>query len=559
MGNLPVLPPDRPYYDDAEWERRVNAHYEWRLDETAKYLGRGDEWFKRSEELEYFIGFCDTLDPRRRPIKPDPFMLFDIQRKALEMVQAIVENSGQCMVMKARDLGCTYMMCNYAAYLFCHQPNSRVVFTSRIQDDVDYSQSLRALLPKIRFILSRLPAAWGVEQKSKFMEILNPKNGASVQGSVGLNAARGDRALVCFADEASYAQNLESVVASLSEVSNALVFASTTSGVNEYHEMWEKSTPWDGTVHEGKMHSLQMHWYDDPRRDLAWYVRKREEAEQRGMLAAWSREVECNPYAALEGALFDAAHVEAAIGAAEVLGLTPGELRVGLDVGGTIDENALTTVRGPIVESLATWMGNNIGTTVDRAVTAAAGGTLVLDAFGVGAGALSHINRLQRDDIVLPDLVPFLGGEPPVGVGEEQLDGSVRAYANRQAEGYYGLARLFANTYRAITEHVHYEPDELISLPRDAPELAKLRGQLSQIQVHRRGEKLAVIKQPPGYNKSPDLADSLMMAKAPLPLVVGSRLSDRDAQALRTMQATPGKPTDDFTAAWRAGMYRPPG
>jgi hypothetical protein len=89
-------------------------------------------------------------------------------------------------------------------------------------------------------------------------------------------------------------------------------------------------------------------------------------------------------------------------------------------------------------------------------------------------------------------------------------------FANAKAQAWWALRLRFLRTYRAVVQgHPVTDPDALISISSKLPKLSKLTLELSQPTFSENGAgKILINKQPDGA-KSPNLADSVMIAYAP--------------------------------------------
>lgn len=84
-------------------------------------------------------------------------------------------------------------------------------------------------------------------------------------------------------------------------------------------------------------------------------------------------------------------------------------------------------------------------------------------------------------------------------------------YHNLKAQAWFAMRKRFENAHKANLGR-EYDPDMLISIPSDLPHLAQLQDELSQPQQKTSATgKVMVDKQPDGA-KSPNLADSVVMA-----------------------------------------------
>jgi len=75
---------------------------------------------------------------------------------------------------------------------------------------------------------------------------------------------------------------------------------------------------------------------------------------------------------------------------------------------------------------------------------------------------------------------------------------------------------LFQNTYRAVEEGMDYNPDEIISISGTLGKKSKLIVELSQPTYSVNGVGKIVVDKKPDGTKSPNLADSVMIAYAPM-------------------------------------------
>jgi len=95
------------------------------------------------------------------------------------------------------------------------------------------------------------------------------------------------------------------------------------------------------------------------------------------------------------------------------------------------------------------------------------------------------------------------------------LKGSINEdFSNLKAQSWWALRMRFEATWRA-TQGLPYQRDDIISINPDLPELTALVLELSQPTYNRTATgKLTIDKVPDGA-RSPDLADSVMIAFAP--------------------------------------------
>jgi phage terminase large subunit len=89
-------------------------------------------------------------------------------------------------------------------------------------------------------------------------------------------------------------------------------------------------------------------------------------------------------------------------------------------------------------------------------------------------------------------------------------------FANLKAQAWWQLARRFERTHKAVTEGQKHDPSTLISLPSDLPGLSLLRKELSQPTRGKTGALKLVVNKTPEGTRSPNRADSLVMAFWPV-------------------------------------------
>jgi phage terminase large subunit len=224
------------------------------------------------------------------------------------------------------------------------------------------------------------------------------------------------------------------------------------------------------------------------------------------------------------------AWVQSAIGLAEDLGLEiTGAHYAALDVAGGEDggdENALALRQGIGLLEVQSWNGLDTSLTTQKAVNhCQARGILDLsyDSIGVGEGVGGEWASMGRrgEQPKGMTLTPWAGGaavqhpdqriEPENPRSPKNKD----QYHNLKAQAWFSLRKRFENAHKA-RRGKPYDPDALISIPRDLPNLQQLEGELTQPQ-HKTSAtgKTMVDKQPDGAS-SPNLADAVVMAYFPI-------------------------------------------
>ena len=86
-----------------------------------------------------------------------------------------------------------------------------------------------------------------------------------------------------------------------------------------------------------------------------------------------------------------------------------------------------------------------------------------------------------------------------------------------KAQAWWALRTRFYKTWRAITLGDVYEPDELISLDGNMPNLLKLMKELAQPTKGESADLRMVVNKTPTGTNSPNLADAVVQAYFPVP------------------------------------------
>jgi hypothetical protein len=411
-------------------------------------------------------------------------------------------------------------------------------FGSRKEEYVDKIGSPKSLFWKARMFLKNLPeefrGGWIEKRDAPHMRITIPATGSTISGEAGDGIGRGDRTSIYVVDEAAFLERPLLVDASLSQTTNCRIDVSSANG---------QGNPFAQKRASGNVEVFTLHWRDDPRKDEAWYAAQVAKIDNPVIIA---QELDINYSASATGVLIPGEWVQAAIGAADKLGLQlTGDRRAALDVADEgVDLNALCERFGISVEGVTAWSGkgSDIAGTVAKAFGMCddAGITdLDYDADGLGAGVRGDARVLNesRPGRVI-NVQPFRGSgavfkpdDPiPTAVPVERADRSERKsertnkdyFANAKAQAWWNLRLRFLRTFRAlelaaagVDWRETYKPDDLISLRADMPELAKVTIELSQPTYTLSTVGKVTIDKAPDGTRSPNHADAIMIAFAP--------------------------------------------
>lgn len=508
--------------------------FEWRMERLQRIRANpcmlpALRAFYRDNPAQFIIDWGMTVDPRnveRGLPARIPFLLFPKQE---EWIQWFVEHwrtSKPGITEKTRDMGMSWLTVGMAASLCLFNRGIIAGFGSRKEEYVDKIGSPKSLFDKARNFIGLLPAefrsGWNPKAHAPHMRILFPDTESAMTGEAGDGIGRGDRTSFYIVDESAFLERPYLVDASLSATTNCRQDISTPNGMaNSFAER----------RHSGKVDVFTFHWRDDPRKDDAWYQKQCEELDA----VTVAQEIDINYSASVEGVLIPSAWVQAAVDAHEKLGIRPTGQRMGaLDVADEgKDTNAFTSRHGFLLEDIAEWSGkgDDIFGTVQRAFTICDQQrleTFRFDSDGLGAGArgdarvINEQRKERRERQVTA--TPYRGSGSPSNPEDEAVPGEYGQqgrlnkdfFANAKAQGWWRLRTLFRNTYRAVKEGMPYNPDDIISISGTLALKNKLIVELSQPTYTVNGVGKIVVDKKPDGTKSPNLADSVMIAYAPM-------------------------------------------
>lgn len=527
------------------WPPNYVEEFAWRQQQLLKMrqqpiLLYGAMEYYRTHPIEWINDWCITYDPRakRGALSKLPFKLFRRQRQYIRFLLALIDAQEGGLVEKSRDAGVTFLSCAFSVWLWIFWDGAAVGWGSRKADLVDKIGDPDSIFEKIRMILRNLPReflprGFDYDTHATYMKLVNPETGATITGEAGNNIGRGGRKLIYFKDESAHYERPELIEAALGDNTNVQVDISSVNGIgNVFHTRRENGVEWNGgTAVVGKTNVFVFDWRDDPRKDLAWYNRRKQKAIDDGLLHLFYQEVDRNYAASVVGIIIPPEWVDAAIDAHVRLGFAgTGGWCAGLDVAdGGRDTNAYAGRKGVVLRRLEQWGERDTALTARRTIGYAqeTGRSIDInyDCIGVGSGVKAESNRL-RDEKVLPDNIRFIAwnaAESPLHPLEHVEPGDPNTplnedyYGNLKAQGWWLLRRRFEKTFRMLTEGHVYPHDELISLSSDLKHLATLRKELSQPTMGKSGSLKQIVNKTPDGTKSPNLGDAVMMCYHPVP------------------------------------------
>lgn len=504
-------------------------------------LQKGAREYYSTRPIEFINDWAVTYDPRNamesKPTKM-PFILFDRQEDLILFIMDCINGQESGLIEKCRDVGATWVCCAFSVWMWLYIDGSSVGWGSRKEQLVDRLGDMDSIFEKIRFIIQNIPRClwpegFEFDTHCNFMKIINPVNGNSITGEGGDNIGRGGRKTIYFKDESAFYERAEKIEASLSENTNVQMdLSSVPEGTNNVFTrkrragvIWEEGKK----IKTGKNRVFIFDWRDHPHKTQEWYNRKRQKAEDEGLLHIFAREVDRDPASSVDNVLIPKPWIEAAVDAHEILkfeaeGMVFGSLDIA-DEGK--DKTALGVRKGVVVIHLDQWPDPDVGESTRRTVPilkVLKVGHFKYDSVGMGSGVKSELNRLKGKKVIPKNMIilPFNAGGKVVKPNERVIKGDKESpknkdfYSKINAQGGWALRRRFEKTYKSVVKGEEHDVAELISLPSDLPYLSELKDELSQPTFsHKDDGKLTLIKKPKG-EISPNLFDVIMMLYCPI-------------------------------------------
>lgn len=496
--------------------------------------------YYRTNPADFINDWGMTFDPRNAGTDVPslmPFLLFPKQREWIAKTLEHWTTRKPGLTEKSRDMGISWLAVAFGCWAAIFHEGFIAGYGSRKEEYVDKIDGPKSLFYKARLFMQYLPpefsAGWTLKKHAPHMRLTFPETGSALVGEAGDGIGRGDRTSIYFVDEAAHLERAQLVEASLSQTTNCRIDLSSVCGMGNVFAQKR---------HSGKVEVFVFDWRDDPRKDQAWYDDQCEKFDA----VTVAQEIDRNYSASQEGIVCPNAWVQAAVDAHIKLGITvSGERRGALDVADEgIDKNGFAGGVGILLETCVEWSGkgDDIFGTSQRAFAETenvGADTFRYDADGLGAGVRGDarvINEARKLDGLPPiEAIPFRGSGEIVDP-DAQIPSAVPTprdakertnkdyFANAKAQAWWNLRIRFQRTYRALQlvaagEPNPYDPDDLISISSQIPNLGQLLTELSQPTVKQNNAgKLLINKQPDGA-RSPNRGDSVMMFYAPRPSV----------------------------------------
>jgi len=499
------------------------AVFEWRIERLNRI--RKDlsvlpalKAYYREHPAQFITDWGVTFDPRNADIglpSSLPFLLFPKQEEWVHWFMERWQSREPGLTEKSRDMGMSWLTVGTAATICLFRSGVVAGFGSRKEDYVDKIGDPKSLFWKARSFISSLPiefrGGWDVAKHAPHMRLLFPETGSAMTGEAGDNIGRGDRTSFYFVDESAHLERPQLVDAALSQTTNCRQDLSSVNG---------RANPFAMKRFGGRVKVFTFHWRDDPRKDDAWYAKQVYELDP----VTVAQEIDINYSASVEGVVIPSAWVQAAIGAHLKLGITPTGAGFGsLDVADEgVDKNAFAGGQGVLLNVLEEWSGkgDDIFGTVEKAFALCDAydyARFDYDADGLGAGVRGDarvINDQRRiAGVTERRAEPFRGSGEVIDPDGEMVPKRKNKdfFQNFKAQSWWSLRIRFQQTYRAVVEGMAVDPDAIISIDPNLPNLARLITELSQPTYSINTVGKVVIDKAPDGTRSPNLADAVMI------------------------------------------------
>lgn len=532
-----------------QWPPDYTKLFAWRQKQligfrTTQNMLKGAKEYYRTHPVEFICDWVDTYDPRNAgqegKLTRMPFIMFDRQKDMINFLLAMLKDEEDGLIEKCRDAGATWVCVAFSVWLWLFWPGISIGWGSRKEEYVDRLGNPKSIFEKIRQLIRSLPKEFlpegFVEKKhSLYMRIINPEHDSIIEGEAGDNIGRGGRSRIYFKDESAHYQRPELIQAALDDNTRVQIDISSVNGTgNVFHRKRESGEEWEGDkIHVGKTNVFIFDWRHHPEKSQAWYDKRRQKAEEEGLLHLFAQEVDRDYSASVEGVIIKPEWVKAAFDAHKKLGFDDsGKFMGGLDVAdGGIDKDAFAVRKGVILKYAKSWPhAEDPGPTTRKSIEVASDfGDMEIqyDCIGVGAGVKTEANRLKEEGLLKGKyrFTPWAASGKVLFPEEHFIKGDKSSPLNKdhfhniKAQAWWMLRQRFLKTYKALNEGMIYDPSELISIDTETfgSNIYQLEKELSQAvsKLSTSSLKLLVDKTPEG-TRSPNIADAVVMAFWPV-------------------------------------------
>jgi phage terminase large subunit len=553
-----------PNYADKYFERARSLEY---VRQNPKMVPAIIANYARGVDgcIEFIEDWLDTFDPRNvgtNRLTTMPFIMFPRQHELIRFLFALMDGQGNGLIEKSRDMGATWVCGAVSLWFAIFKKGTRIGWGSRKADLVDRIGDMDSIFEKMRFMMRSLPPFliprdFDVDGSMGYMKIIVEAKDASITGESGDDIGRGGRTFMYFKDESAHYIHPETIEASLGENTRIQIDISSVNGLgNVFHTTRENGIVWEVgmPIRRDCANVFIMDWHDHPDKTEQWYQDRKAFYTSKGLYHKFAQEIDRNYAASVEGVIIPFEWIMSAIDADIKLGLVmdDGGHQAALDVadGEHGDRNAMVKRKGVKLHFAAEWGERDTGVTARRTIenvaipylqrrtlgdiTAAVKTdtlpiTIQYDCIGVGSGVKAEINRLTKDENIMPVGVSFIPWDAGAAVlwpekrVIEDADGLEDRSAptwedfaqNLKAQGWWLLRRRFENTHKAVTEGVRFPIDEMICIDSRIACLDQIKKELAQPTKGLSARLKLIVNKTPKGTKSPNIGDCIMMCYHP--------------------------------------------
>lgn len=473
-----------------------------------------------------------TIDPRavaeNRPALV-PFKLWPKQRMLVDWILQCWKDGASGVVVKGRDVGASWIGMAVLCCLDIFENRFAGGIASATEVKLDRSGDPDTLMFKAKEFVRHLPeefrAGFDDMKHAHYLRMTYPDTQSTLTGEAGDNTGRGGRKSIYIVDESAFFEHPELIDASLAATTNCRIDISTPHGINAFFYR----------ANNDNIRRFDIDWRDDPRKDQAWYDRKKGEMDP----VVFAQEIDANFYASAEGVLIPPQWAAAAVGLMQKLGIEPSGNRVSaLDVSDVgKDRCAWVGRHGQELQDAETWTGQGSDTTGTAVKTFRLCDQhqyeeLIYDATGVGSGIRgpARVLNSMREEEATSTIVmsEFVAGASPM-FPERKVPGTNRKakdmFANRAAQAGWYLRLRFQESFKASTG-LTYDPELIISINPKLKDLSRVMAELSQPQVKETATGKIQLEKTPKGARSPNYFDAISYSYAPrvLPLNISDKL-----------------------------------
>ena len=373
-------------YPDYEKVVQLRIKRIKRLSDDVDLLDSAKVYYK-DNPVDYIKHWGITYDPRNAgTLVPTlmPFIPFKRQLEFIEFLYQCWRSQEHGSAEKCRDVGATWIACNFSDWLWRFHDGSAVGWGSRKEQLVDKMGDPDSIFEKIRMVQANIPSffqpeGWNPQRHSTYMKIINPENGSTITGEAGDNIGRGGRKTIYFKDESAHYEHPEKIEAALGDNTNIQIDISSVNGpTTVFQRRIDAGTIWEpeSDIKSGITRVFIFDWSDHPLKDQEWFDKREAKAREEGLMHIFNQEVLRDATAAVEGILIPGAWVNSIVDShlklgVEVTGTTTGAFDV---ADGGKDKQGLAIRKGILQKITKIWESPDVGVAVMLTVGALLGG-----------------------------------------------------------------------------------------------------------------------------------------------------------------------------------------